>query len=220
MKYFIIGLFAIMLTPCFARETSLHYTIDLSAENSSFIINEDSLFIYDGLFVNHDFSLFASGGGAAYKDFSTGRRVGAGFLNILFGLGSFTMGDWKGGFRCLLFDVISIPWFGLSALMLFGGGEWFSFPNYPGSTSGSQSIEIAILRPIWFAIKVVVWSLPYLGIASYPLTYLYKFIRPFNFQKSGAKTALINDPRNWNVVFTPDKNGRINGIISFTAHLN
>jgi len=29
--------------------------------------------------------------------FSTGRKVGAGFLNLFFGLGSFTMGDWVGG---------------------------------------------------------------------------------------------------------------------------
>jgi TolB-like protein len=33
----------------------------------------------------------------AYQDFSTGRRVGAGFLNWIFGVGSFTMGDWVGG---------------------------------------------------------------------------------------------------------------------------
>ena len=220
MKYFLIGLFAVILTPCFARETSLPYAIDLSAENSGLINNEDSLFLYDGPFINQDFSLFASGRGAAYKDFSTGRRVGAGFLNIFFGLGSFTMGDWKGGITCLLYDVISIPWFGLSALMLFGDGEWFSFPNYSNSTSGNQSVEIAILKPIWFVIRVVVWALPYLGIASYPLSYLYKFIRPFNYQRSGSKTALINDPRNWNVGFIPDRKGRINGVISFTAHLN
>ena len=30
-------------------------------------------------------------------NFSTGRKVGAGFLNWIFGLGSFTMGDWLGG---------------------------------------------------------------------------------------------------------------------------
>jgi hypothetical protein len=30
-------------------------------------------------------------------DFSTGRRIGAGFGNLALGLGSFTMGDWKGG---------------------------------------------------------------------------------------------------------------------------
>jgi hypothetical protein len=33
-------------------------------------------------------------------DFSTGRRVGAGFLNLAFGAGSFTMGDWLGGALC------------------------------------------------------------------------------------------------------------------------
>jgi hypothetical protein len=30
-------------------------------------------------------------------DFTTGRRVGAGFLNLALGIGSFTMGDWAGG---------------------------------------------------------------------------------------------------------------------------
>jgi hypothetical protein len=35
----------------------------------------------------------------AYKDpdFSTGRRIGAGFLNVAGGLGSYTMGDVRGG---------------------------------------------------------------------------------------------------------------------------
>jgi TolB-like protein len=33
----------------------------------------------------------------AYQDFTTGRRIGAGFLNWIYGLGSFTMGDWLGG---------------------------------------------------------------------------------------------------------------------------
>jgi TolB-like protein len=33
----------------------------------------------------------------AYQDFTTGRRIGAGFLNWIVGLGSFTMGDWLGG---------------------------------------------------------------------------------------------------------------------------
>ena len=30
-------------------------------------------------------------------NYSTGRKVGAGFLNLIFGLGSFIMGDWVGG---------------------------------------------------------------------------------------------------------------------------
>ena len=30
-------------------------------------------------------------------NFSTGRKVGAGFLNLIVGIGSFTMGDWIGG---------------------------------------------------------------------------------------------------------------------------
>jgi TolB-like protein len=41
-----------------------------------------------------------SSGATAYPNglnFSTGRKVGAGFLNWIFGLGSFTMGDWVGG---------------------------------------------------------------------------------------------------------------------------
>jgi hypothetical protein len=35
------------------------------------------------------------------SDFSTGRRVGAGVMNIALGLGSFTMGDWGGGLTLL-----------------------------------------------------------------------------------------------------------------------
>ncbi|MDR1904375.1 MAG: penicillin-binding protein activator LpoB, partial [Treponema sp.] len=32
-----------------------------------------------------------------YQDFTTGRRIGAGFLNWFFGVGSFTMGNWVNG---------------------------------------------------------------------------------------------------------------------------
>jgi TolB-like protein len=39
--------------------------------------------------------------GAGGHGFSTGRKVGAGFMNIAFGLGSFTMGDWGGGLTIL-----------------------------------------------------------------------------------------------------------------------
>jgi hypothetical protein len=35
------------------------------------------------------------------SDFSTGRKIGAGFLNLAFGTGSFIMGDWSGGLTLL-----------------------------------------------------------------------------------------------------------------------
>jgi TolB-like protein len=40
-----------------------------------------------------------------YRDFSTARRVGAGFLNWIYGLGSYTMGDWIGGLVVTAADV-------------------------------------------------------------------------------------------------------------------
>ncbi|GHU60927.1 hypothetical protein FACS189445_1890 [Spirochaetia bacterium] len=38
---------------------------------------------------------------APSSDFSTGRKIGAGFLNLALGTGSFTMGDWSGGLTLL-----------------------------------------------------------------------------------------------------------------------
>jgi hypothetical protein len=84
------------------------------------------------------------------KDFSAGRRAGAIFMNPLLGLGSYTMGDWRGGLT-------------ISAGYLITGGlilwEIFGFdhddksagvPGLAGIGVGGVTTIFGILRPIFY----------------------------------------------------------------------
>jgi TolB-like protein len=66
-------------------------------------------------------------------NFSTGRKVGAGFLNWIFGIGSFTMGDWAGGLIVggleLTGGILFIA--GASATATDSYGDAYLEPNVP-----------------------------------------------------------------------------------------
>ena len=217
MKVTVISILVVIL--------SFGLTTILSAGEDEIIINPNSLSM-NHLFANINFladgdssDLKSSDGNFSTGGFSTGRRVSAGFMNILFGLGSYTMGDWKGGLVCTLFDVVTIPLFAISIGIFANNDGWFPFPKYSGMSTGNIGLDMALLMPVWYSFGVVLWTLPYIGIIAYPLTYLYKFLRPFQYQKPELKTARLDDLRNWNVGVAMDNRGRLNGQISFTAHL-
>ena len=208
MRTFVIVLFGIVLT--------FGLIMDLSAQENKLTINSNSLFLYDNSFLNQNITFFSDTEESDDQGFSTGQRLGAGFMNILFGLGSFTMGDWRSGLLCLLFDVISIPYFVLSILIFSSTDDWMPFPA--PWISGEVALDVLIFP--FYCLVVAFWALPYVGIVSYPLNLVFKFYRPFVYQQPAPRTALVNDLRNWNVSFFPDTNGKVNGIISFTAHFN
>ncbi|MDR1059173.1 MAG: hypothetical protein LBL43_06455 [Treponema sp.] len=94
----------------------------------------------------------------AYRDFSTARRVGAGFLNWIYGLGSFTMGDWLGGGLILAADVGGLVLIiqGSSTGSIYGGYGYYygGEPNYTKLGIGAGLIVGATIfghiRPFHF----------------------------------------------------------------------
>jgi len=89
------------------------------------------------------------GSGTGYPNglnFSTGRKVGAGFLNMLFGLGSFTMGDWAGGLI-----LVGAQAGGYYMMMIgFDEYEYYTEPNafyYTGLAINIGSLIFGFVRP-------------------------------------------------------------------------
>jgi len=83
-------------------------------------------------------STTGGGSGTGYPNglnFSTGRKVGAGFLNMIFGLGSFTMGDWVGGLIIAGAEVAGY-------LMMFNG-----FDSYYDDYYNLGSVIFGFVRP-------------------------------------------------------------------------
>jgi TolB-like protein len=64
-------------------------------------------------------------------NYSTGRKVGAGFLNLIFGLGSFTMGDWAGGLIIGGSDTL-----GLVLSQIFSKEDYFALGFIPMAGAG------------------------------------------------------------------------------------
>jgi hypothetical protein len=102
------------------------------------------------------------------KDFSVGRRIASVGMNPLFGLGSYTMGDWRGGVilsvgyavaaGLILWDLDIIPvngWFGLeSTAPLFPETgafiDKFGIPGTVGLGIAAATTVFGILRPIFY----------------------------------------------------------------------
>jgi len=180
MKVFLGWLLGTIMLFCFV--------MDLPAENDNLKIGNNLLFLHsNGNY--HEFDFFASNGRSYTGDFRTGRRIGAAFLNIFLGLGSYTMGDWLGGTIILLGDIAGIG-------LIINGFEVAGTYATMGKALGSII----------------------LGGGIYLFTLSYGFYRPFRYQRRSSKTANLDDLRNWNIGLVSDENGRIGGRIAFTAH--
>ena len=179
-------------------------TVNLTAEENGFTVNPDSLFLYNNAF-DPALSFLSSEDETidepVYK-FSVGRCVGAGFLNIFFGVGSFTMGDWRGGLLTLALDVGGI---GLALL----GFSWLD-------SMGSMGVELALSFGI---LPLLGTGLAIIGITSWVVGIIYGFAAPFEYRKTTAvRTARLDDLRNWDIGLVSFENGSTGGRIAFTAH--
>ena len=213
MKVFLGGMLWIMLV--------FGLAMSLPAEENIFTGMQNSLFFSGNTYMNVGYDLFAAETESDNQDFSTGQRVGAGFMNIFLGLGSYTMGDWRGGLLLTLFDVLTIPALTVSIAFWVQHPETWAFPK-PFTLGLGVAFDIITFMPLWYGIVVVAWVVyhigPYLGVASYVANLAYKFIRPFEYHKPAAKTARLDDLRNWDIALMPNENGKVSGQIAFTAH--
>ena len=212
MKVFLGGMLGIALV--------FGLAMPLPAEENDFIGMQSSLFFNTNAYMNIGYDILAAETETGNQGFSTGQRVGAGFMNIFFGLGSYTMGDWRGGLWLTLFDVLTIPVFALSINFWMQEFEPWALPKY--FTTGNFYMDMILLVPVAYGVLVIGWVAyhvwPYLGVASYAANLVYKFIRPFQYKGPSAKTARLDDFRNWYVGLMPNENGKASGQIAFTAH--
>ena len=151
------------------------------------------------------------------RSFSTGQRVGFGFLNILLGLGSFIMGDWKAGGSIIILEIAS---FGC----IYGGIYFLNKITSFWEDKEHWGLEGFILAPIYGFV-----SLGY-GILGFPLliagisfavsSLVLSFIFPARYGKPAEQRELKKDAFDWrNLSFNLlcNEQGRIGGQIVYTA---
>ncbi|MDR2094532.1 MAG: hypothetical protein LBP76_03320 [Treponema sp.] len=162
------------------------------------------------------FSLPASEDSSNYHGFAGIQRNGAIGLNFLFGAGSYLMGDIGHGVILTLLEAGGIALVALPFIMGLevglsdkGKTNSLSAISSPGSSLYNDNLtpESNIAVWLWGGGGLLLMTDILLNIL-YPLTY----------DRYSAKTAMLNDTRNWDVSFVPGKNGRGYGQISFTAH--
>ena len=167
-------------------------TLNLFAEENSLNINPDSLFLYNNWY-NPEISFLSSE--------TAGRNINpttAGWLNLVFGLGSFLMGDVGGGISVLAFHAIG----------------WGAF--IIGVATGDLGAEnIAQAMPD----SELGNALAYVTGISVALGVVWGFIVPQIYQNriNANRTARIDDLRNWNIGLVSNEQG-IGGQIIFNAH--
>jgi TolB-like protein len=120
-------------------------------------------------------------------NYSTERKVGAGFLNIFFGLGSFTMGDWAGG-------------------LIIAGAE------IAGSLIMVNAINTDSYVEEWLEKTGHLPDEYYVGLAINIGSVIFGFVRPFAYDKALAKKngtyyASSSPLDHINIVLIPNDNG-------------
>ncbi|GHV88508.1 hypothetical protein AGMMS50267_08680 [Spirochaetia bacterium] len=92
--------------------------------------------------------------GGMNRDFSTGRRIGAAFMNPLLGLGSYTMGDWPGGVIItggfLVALGLSIWELQLSPDDALSGMQLYGIPGTAALGVAGATVIFGILRPLFY----------------------------------------------------------------------
>lgn len=130
-------------------------------------------------------------------NFTTGRKVTAGFLNIPFGMGSFTMGDWAGGLITAGFDAAAITFLVLSL-------QEETYYSYDGDDDDDydRNEERRRLYP---------WA-GYAAIGCLSAAVVYGFVQPFIYdvalaKKNGSYLMSSNPMDHINIALIPDKEG-------------
>jgi hypothetical protein len=99
--------------------------------------------------------------GIDYKvpDFSIGRRIGAGFLNTVAGLGSFTMGDWPNG-------LILVAGYAVSAGLIVWDIAGFTYDDEMAGVPGAVGFALAGATAVYGFVRPFLYHKPESQIAS------------------------------------------------------
>jgi hypothetical protein len=87
--------------------------------------------------------------GADAQEFSTGRRIGAAALNPLFGLGSYTMGDWAGGLIVTALEGAAVG-MAFWELSLDKDDEAYLAPGALFFVTGGLAVVFGIIEPFLY----------------------------------------------------------------------
>jgi len=149
-------------------------------------------------------------------NYTTGRKVGAGVLNMLLGTGSFTMGDWVGGLIVGGVEAVG--------LVLTISGSDISYkesskpleisnPSYQPSQPYSSTNKPYIPNPDRDESKIENGELlTAVGIIVYAAGAVYGYIRPFSYdkdlaKKNGTYIGSSNPMDHINIAIIPDRQG-------------
>ena len=214
MRVLLIGIFAALLVFAFsadlsADENNFFPFPGLSALNTYAFLNGD---VDDE--INGELAPSAGEDKWVFQDISTGMRLGMGFLNMFFGIGSFIMGDTDGGLELLFRQVIGVGIPAVFAAILY---PIYSSADAMGVIDETGLIGFIFVLPVMYVLVPVGIVMGIYAISSLITSWVYGFRRPFLYQKP-VTTANLNDVRNWNIGLSPDTSGRLNTQITFTAH--
>ena len=166
--------------------------MNLVAEENNLNMNSNLLFLHNN-WINSEITFFSSG--TADHNTRISPRI-AGWLNIIFGLGSFIMGDVGGGFSVLGIQLVGwgIPLIGVAT----GDVDWDNTNNNTSLGNTLMDIGAPVIAVGW------IWG----------------FIRPYLYERriNETKTARLDDIRNWDIELVSGRNGNLAGKIAFTAH--
>jgi TolB-like protein len=141
--------------------------------------------------------------------FSTGRKIGAGFLNLAFGAGSFTLGDWGGGLISLAGHAVGwgVSIYGMSQLANLDN-TYTETSNFDGQNTYTTSEGATPAQYDEAGAYLAIGMVINLGVA------IFDFVQPFTYDRrlaqknSGYHAALNENPlEHINVSYAPQKTG-------------
>ena len=144
------------------------------------------------------FNVNTSLNSAAILDYTTGQKIGFGFQNIVFGLGSYRTGHWFDGL--LLTSSHATAWFFMM--------KAFSLDTYDYEYDawGYNYVGKEVDWDTYYAD----WDFYfYTGLAIEGVALLYGFIRPLFYEKQPQKIGALGQPDGLKVSLAPSANGLV-----------
>ena len=144
------------------------------------------------------FNVNTSLNSAAILDYTTGQKIGLGFQNILFGLGSYRTGHWGDGL--LLTSSHATAWFFMMKAFLLDPYD-YEYDAWGYNYIGKE-VDWDTYYDDWDFYF-------YTGLAIEGVALLYGFIRPLFYEKQPQKIGALGQPDGLKVSLAPSANGLV-----------
>ena len=144
------------------------------------------------------FNVNTSLNSAAILDYTTGQKIGLGFQNILFGLGSYRTGHWGDGL--LLTSSHATAWFFMMKAFFLDPYD-YEYDAWDYNYIGKE-VDWDTYYDDWDFYF-------YTGLAIEGVALLYGFIRPLFYEKQPQKIGALGQPDGLKVSLAPSANGLV-----------